>query len=54
MSELVGFAVVTLGSMLFIVDPIAVIPTYLVITQAETAAERRAPRAGRASRCRCS
>jgi multiple antibiotic resistance protein len=41
MSDPLGFAAVTLGSVLFIVDPIAVIPTYLVITQAETAAERR-------------
>jgi small neutral amino acid transporter SnatA (MarC family) len=41
MSELLRFAAVTLGSVLFIVDPVAVIPTYLVITQAETAAERR-------------
>ena len=41
MSELLRFALVTLGSVLFIVDPIAVIPTYLVITQDETAAERR-------------
>jgi MarC family membrane protein len=41
MSELLRFAAVTVGSVLFIVDPIAVIPTYLVITQAETAAERR-------------
>jgi multiple antibiotic resistance protein len=41
MSELLRFALVTLGSVLFIVDPIAVIPTYLVITQAETEAERR-------------
>jgi MarC family membrane protein len=39
--ETLSFAAVTLGSMLFIVDPIAVIPTYLVITQDETAAERR-------------
>ncbi len=41
MNELLRFALVTLGSVLFIVDPIAVIPTYLVITQDETAAERR-------------
>jgi multiple antibiotic resistance protein len=41
MNELLQFALVTIGSVLFIVDPIAVIPTYLVITQAETAAERR-------------
>jgi multiple antibiotic resistance protein len=34
------FALVTLTSILFIVDPIAVIPTYLVITQDETPAHR--------------
>lgn len=36
------FALVTLTSVLFIVDPIAVIPTYLVITQGETADQRAA------------
>jgi len=41
MDELSRFALVTLTAILFIVDPIAVVPTYLVITQAETAAERR-------------
>ena len=41
MNELLRFAVVTIGSMLFIVDPVAVIPTYLVITQDESPAERR-------------
>jgi multiple antibiotic resistance protein len=35
------FALVTFTSVLFIVDPIAVIPTYLVITQDETPAQRR-------------
>jgi multiple antibiotic resistance protein len=35
------FALVTFTSMLFIVDPIAAVPTYLVITQGETSAERR-------------
>jgi multiple antibiotic resistance protein len=35
------FALVTFTSMLFIVDPIAAIPTYLVITQQETPTERR-------------
>ena len=35
------FALVTLTSVLFIVDPIAVIPTYLVITQDETPEQRR-------------
>jgi multiple antibiotic resistance protein len=34
------FALITFTSLLFIVDPIAVIPTYLVITQDETADER--------------
>ena len=41
MDELLRFALVTLTAMLFIVDPIAVVPTYLVITQDETVAERR-------------
>ena len=41
MDELSRFALVTLTAVLFIVDPIAVVPTYLVITQDETAAERR-------------
>lgn len=35
------FALVTFASVLFIVDPIAVIPTYLVITQGQTPAQRR-------------
>jgi multiple antibiotic resistance protein len=39
-SELLQFALVTFTSVLFIVDPIAVIPTYLVITQDETASQR--------------
>jgi multiple antibiotic resistance protein len=47
MSSLVQFALVTLTSVLFIVDPIAVIPTYLVITQGETR-EQRAVTARRA------
>ena len=34
------FAFITFTSVLFIVDPIAVIPTFLVITQTETAAHR--------------
>lgn len=42
MGHLPQFALVTLTSVLFIVDPIAVIPTYLVITQGETAAQRAA------------
>jgi multiple antibiotic resistance protein len=41
MEELGRFALVTFTSVLFIVDPIAAIPTYLVITQQETPAERR-------------
>ena len=35
------FALVTFTSVLFIVDPIAVVPTYLVITQGQTPAQRR-------------
>ena len=35
------FALVTFTSVLFIVDPVAAIPTYLVITQQETPPERR-------------
>lgn len=41
MDELARFALVTLTAVLFIVDPIAVVPTYLVITRDETADERR-------------
>jgi multiple antibiotic resistance protein len=41
------FALITFTSILFIVDPIAVIPTYLVITRTETA-EQRARTARRA------
>jgi len=40
MDNLAQFALLTLTSMLFIVNPIAVIPTYLVITQKETAQQR--------------
>jgi multiple antibiotic resistance protein len=40
MGNLPQFALVTLTSVLFIVDPIAVIPTYLVITNGETTAQR--------------
>jgi multiple antibiotic resistance protein len=36
------FALVTFTSVLFIVDPIAVVPTYLVITQGQSADQRRA------------
>jgi len=41
MHELGQFALITFTSILFIVDPIAAVPSYLVITQSETAAERR-------------
>jgi multiple antibiotic resistance protein len=41
MSDLARFALVTFTSMLFIVDPIAAVPTYLVITRDETRAERQ-------------
>lgn len=41
MNDLLQFALITFTSVLFIVDPIAVIPTYLVITQGETATQRR-------------
>ncbi len=40
MGNLFQFTLVTLTSVLFIVDPIAVIPTYLVITQGQTPAQR--------------
>lgn len=40
MSELAQFALIAFTSMLFIVDPIAVIPTYLVITRDESPAQR--------------
>jgi multiple antibiotic resistance protein len=45
--EYLQFALITFTSVLFIVDPIAVIPTYLVITSGETPKER-AGTAGRA------
>ena len=41
MSEFIRFALVTFTSILFIVDPVAVVPAYLVITQNETATARR-------------
>ena len=41
MGELGRFALVTFTSIFFIVDPVAAIPTYLVITQQETAVERQ-------------
>lgn len=40
MDNVAQFALLTLTSLLFIVNPIAVIPTYLVITQKETAKQR--------------
>jgi len=40
-SEFARFALITFTSILFIVDPVAVVPTYLAITQDETAADRR-------------
>ena len=40
MQALVEFALVTFTSVLFIVDPIAVIPSYLVVTRSETPAQR--------------
>lgn len=40
MKEYFQFALITFTSILFIVDPIAVIPTYLVITSRETPSER--------------
>jgi multiple antibiotic resistance protein len=45
--EYLQFALITFASVLFIVDPIAVIPTYLVITSGETPEERKST-AGRA------
>jgi multiple antibiotic resistance protein len=39
---LIEFALVTFTSVLFIVDPIAVVPSYLVVTRSETAAQRAA------------
>jgi multiple antibiotic resistance protein len=40
-SEFARFALITFTSILFIVDPVAAIPTYLVITQDETREGRR-------------
>lgn len=42
MDSYAQFALVTFASVLFIVDPIAVVPTYLVITQNQTTEQRRA------------
>jgi multiple antibiotic resistance protein len=41
MQGFLQFALVTFTSVLFIVDPIAVVPTYLVITQGQSVAQRR-------------
>ena len=41
MSTYLQFALVTFTSLLFIVDPVAVIPTYLVITQGNSREQRR-------------
>jgi multiple antibiotic resistance protein len=41
MNEFAQFALITFTSVLFIVDPVAALPTFLVITQDQTAAERR-------------
>jgi multiple antibiotic resistance protein len=40
-SSFLQFALITFTSILFIVDPVAVIPTYLVITQSETPSQRK-------------
>ncbi len=41
MNSYLQFALVTFTSVLFIVDPIAIVPTYLVITQGQSAAQQR-------------
>ena len=41
MRDLLQFGLITVTSILFIVDPIAAVPSYLVVTQNETAAERK-------------
>lgn len=41
MDQYLQFALVTFASVLFIVDPIAVVPTYLVITQGQNPTQRR-------------
>ncbi len=41
MVQLLQFGLITVTSVLFIVDPIAAVPSYLVVTQNESAAERR-------------
>jgi len=42
MNDFAQFALVTFTSILFLVDPIAVVPTFLAITQDETVERRRA------------
>ena len=42
MPSIAEFALVTFTSVLFIVDPVAVIPSYLVVTRSETATQRAA------------
>ena len=42
MSDFAQFALVTFTSILFLVDPIAVVPTFLAITQDETVERRKA------------
>ena len=42
MGDFAQFALVTFTSILFLVDPIAVVPTFLAITQGETIERRRA------------
>ncbi len=41
MQDLLQFGLITLTSVLFIVDPIAAVPSYLVVTQSESPAERK-------------
>ena len=41
MDDIMQFALVTFASVLFIVDPIAVVPTYLVITQGQNTRQRQ-------------
>jgi multiple antibiotic resistance protein len=50
MDDFAQFALVTFTSILFLVDPIAVVPTFLAITQGESE-ERRRTTARRACRC---
>jgi multiple antibiotic resistance protein len=42
MGDFAQFALVTFTSILFLVDPIAVVPTFIAITQGETIEQRRA------------